>query len=62
MELYNNEPTILADWQPRGPYIEESPCASQPMIGTNADGLMAPCLKLTYIQPPTEDNPSPHYP
>jgi len=50
-EPHDNEPTILLGWHPaRGPYIEESTCASQPMIGTNADGLMAP-MSETVIQP-----------
>ena len=41
--------TILAGWQPsRAIYIEESTCASQPMIGTNADGLIGTGLKLSY--------------
>ena len=35
-------------WQPRGPYIEESTCVSQPMIGANVVGLIAPCLKQSY--------------
>ena len=52
-EPYDNEPTILLSWQPaRGPYIEESSCASQSIIGTNADGLMAP-MSETVIQHPT---------
>jgi hypothetical protein len=48
-ELYRNEPTILAGNLEDCVYnIEESTCASQPMIGTSEDGLMVPCLKLSY--------------
>jgi hypothetical protein len=41
-DLYDNEPTILAGNREACIYIQESTCVSQPMIGTNADGLMAP--------------------
>ncbi len=58
-EPYDNEPIILLSWQPaRGPYIEESSCASQSIIGTNADGLMAP-MSETVIQHPTSKIPKP---
>ena len=40
-ELYENEPTILAGNQEEPLYIEESTCASQPMISANVEGLMA---------------------
>jgi len=47
-ELYRNEPTIWAGNRENSFYIEERTCVSQLMIGTNEDGLMAPCLKLSY--------------
>ena len=47
-EPYDNEPTILAGNLEDCIYIEESTCDSQPMTGTNADSLMAPCLKPSY--------------
>ena len=47
-ELYKNEPTIWAGNREDSISIEESTCASQPMIGTNEDGSMAPWLKPSY--------------
>ncbi len=51
-ELYRNEPTLWAGNRENVIYIEERTCVSQLMIGTNEDGLMAPCLKLSYSPPP----------
>jgi hypothetical protein len=47
-ELYENEPTIWAGNLEGCIYIEENACPSQPMIGTNEDGLMAIDLKPSY--------------
>lgn len=54
--LYRNEPIIWAGNRGNSIYIEERTCVSQLMIGTNEDGLMAPCLKLLY-SPLLQDNP-----
>jgi hypothetical protein len=47
-ELYKNEPTAWAGNLEGSLYIEETTCPSQPMIGTNEDGVMARYSKPSY--------------
>ena len=46
--LYNNEPTTWAGNLEGSVYIVETTCLSQPVIGTNEDGLKAIYLKPSY--------------